>query len=34
MLNNDAIRFGFQEAEPAPRRSIVRGHSDGPRVMP
>src|SRR6516225_3387536 len=34
MLNNDVILFDTQETEPDPRRPIVRGHPDGPRVMP
>src|SRR5262249_38860853 len=34
MLDHDAIRFGSQEAEPYPRRPVVRGHSNGASIMP
>src|SRR6516225_3094594 len=34
ILDRDTIRFGSQEAEPDPRRPIVRGHPNGASVMP
>src|SRR5262249_10431882 len=34
MLDCDPIRFGSQEAEPNPRRPVVRGRPDGTGVMP
>jgi len=34
MLDSDPIRFGAQQAEPNPRRPVVRGHPDDPGVVP